>query len=490
MNTSKQRVPLNRSTSGSVLIIAIIFTTILAVVAIPTFLSLSDATLKSSNRVFYNVAALNLAEAGIEHGVQALKAASEGNQDWMDWQIEDTTAWINIENLSYSGSIQGAVKVAILNYAGETPLVVSKATIPMTHNSSVEKYMNAELSASSTRGLFPYGLLSRDFIQASGGVVFDSWISDPDSDPDTPYVPYSSSTSRDKVTIAAAGTGDGVISLGSSEVNGYAAVGSASNSGLSVTWGGQVGPADDSEWDESDTTELWKKNGWKVSTQTGALITNFTASFEEVTVPDVEATIPWYRYELPYNDSSQNNRYVSTQTIGSKGNLTVLELDEIVIKGNATLKIEGDVTIILPKENTTSLQVIQGGQIELDPDANLQLYIAGDIEISGAGILSKSAPQQLQIWGTSNTNQKFNFLNNAQFNGIIYAPNADFKVTGDSDFYGAIVSNSIILTGSGAFRYDESLQNYSGSGGGGGPTQVNYVEELVGIEREPYLELF
>jgi len=74
----------NCSNQGSALITAIIFTTVLSVVAI-TYLDLSNAAMRDSNRAYYNMAAFNLAESGLEHGVQALRQNVNGNLSWKDW---------------------------------------------------------------------------------------------------------------------------------------------------------------------------------------------------------------------------------------------------------------------------------------------------------------------------------------------------------------------------------------------------------------------
>tara|TARA_B100000614_G_scaffold229702_1_gene222279 strand:- start:439 stop:1449 length:1011 start_codon:yes stop_codon:yes gene_type:complete len=296
-------------------------------------------------------------------------------------------------------------------------------------------------------------------------------------------------------------TAAGAIDLGSSDVYGTAAVGSSENSGLTMGWGGHVGPRDASLWHPSDSEHLELKDpkGWKVSLETGALKTGFSASFEDITAPDLELTDLRYAYELPYTDRQKKsnasstwyeNVYVNQETIGSPGESTVLELDTLVVKSDAVLRIEGDVMIHLPAENQTSIEVIESGKIELAPDATLTIYVAGDTKVTGGGIFNEIAPHQFQIWGTATNSQRIDFLNNGQFSGVIYAPNASVKIKGDSDLYGSIVCADIILTGSGSFRYDESLANYAGDTTSSGPPEVTFVEELSGDERAPYLAYF
>jgi hypothetical protein len=43
--------------------------------------------------------------------------------------------------------------------------------------------------------------------------------------------------------------------------------------------------------------------------------------------------------------------------------------------------------------------------------------------------------------------------------GCVYAPEADFVMTGGGDVYGSLVANSARFTGNSAFHYDESLIN-------------------------------
>src|SRR5690606_4905322 len=142
-------------------------------------------------------------------------------------------------------------------------------------------------------------------------------------------------------------------------------------------------------------------------------------------------------------------------------------MDTLTVKAGATLTFAGDVTLVLPQGNIKTLRVIEGGSIKLAPGANLTIYTAGNIEISGAGLFNQIAPQQLQIWGTAPHHQRIDFQGSGRMSGVIYAPNADIVLPGGTDFYGAIVANNITMSGSGSFHYDESLKSLSGHGGAG-----------------------
>lgn len=496
---------MNNSKTGSALLVTVIFTSILGLIAIPTYLSLSRNTLTLANRTHYNAVAVNLAEGGIEYGVHTIRNTSVVRNAWNGWTTVDGDAYKKLPETDYVGNIHGELSVYVIGYDSDSPEVLSKATIHLGNQPPIEKYMYADVRSNSTRGLFAYGMLVKDYIHAEGGVEFDSWISDPDGDPNTPIQFYADHLSRDSVAIATVSTEDGAIRLGSSDVYGTAAVGSGSYRGLDVGWGGQVGPRDPNKWHWSDKEYLWAKDppGWKVSTKTGALTTGFTASFEDISVgittPRFDLTDPRARYRLPYTYEKEvsngystwkENVYIDEETLGSPGQSSVLELQDLEVKAGAKLRIEGDVTVYLPTEEVTSMKVIEGGEIELAPDATLTVYTAGDVDVTGAGLFSQVAPQQLQLWGTAPESQHFNFLNNGQFSGIIYAPKASVRVTGDSDIYGSIVANDVTMTGSGSFRYDESLADYIGHHSTPGPPEVNFLEELTGSERLPYAQKF
>ncbi|MFP4540454.1 MAG: collagen-binding domain-containing protein, partial [Opitutales bacterium] len=467
-----------RSREGSALVVALLFAFALGALIFPSYLRLSEASAQSSTRNFYGHAALELAESGLEHAVWALNEEYAGNTPWQGWQSRGNEVRRSLDDFTFNGNIVGQVEVRILNPGASDPLVLTRAAIQLPGQPKVERFVRGRFSttsaASTGGGLFAYGMLARDSISASGGVSFDSWISDPDNDPGTPEVPYSSSVARDKAKVACANPGDGVISLGSSDVYGTAAIGGSSFRGLHMDWGGHVGPRNASDWDSADTTDLWMKDppGWKVSTATGALTTGFTATFEPVTVPADISPTTTAPYQLPRIEAVQKsnewatwteNEYVYEETIGADGIATNLSMDSLRVDSNATVTIRGAVTLILPQGGFDTFEVVQGGSLVLAEGASLAIYTAGDIEISGAGLVNEGAPKNLQIWGLGEESQDITFQGSGALSGVIYAPNADVLLPGDTDLFGSVVGRNITMEGSGKFHYDESLVNLDSS---------------------------
>lgn len=118
--------------------------------------------------------------------------------------------------------------------------------------------------------------------------------------------------------------------------------------------------------------------------------------------------------------------------------------------------------------------------------AKLTIYTAGDIEISGAGLLNEGAARNLQVWGTNTNKQTIQFQGSGDFSGVIYAPYADIILPGGTDLYGSVVGNNIQMSGSGSFHFDESLEDlatWTGNPGdaptAGAKTGVLHVKEIT-----------
>lgn len=487
---------------GSVLVTAMVLSVCL-VVALAGYLAMTKNLVKSVNRNLYLTAALDLAETGMEQAMWSLNAAAASNANaWTGWTIDGTNATRKFPNFNYSGGNSGYVNVYVENYANPGAVIVSKAVVTMADRQVVEKWIKGTLKG---RSLFEYGLLARDKISAEGGCLFDSWISDPDNDPNTPAVAYNASIARSNGSIAAGATGSSSVTLNpSAKVYGKVSVGTPSGpaikygalgvwpstpgtnaaAGLKQDWGTVVGPKG------SPDTYL----------EPEYLITDFSASFEAVEAPS-GATVR-ASYSLPYTYAKQvsnqwstwyENTYVSSESLGADGATTVLQMERLSVSGGATLTIRGDVTIILPPSGVTTVEISAGGSLALASGAKLKLYTPGDIKVTGgasAGIVNNSSPDSVQIWSTrpsGSMGQTISLEGAGALRAIIYAPDAAFSAPGGTNFYGSAIVYSATLKGSGGVHYDESLKNFSS--GGGSSVEIASYEELTTPQlREDYNE--
>lgn len=463
-----ERQPADRVGSrGSVLLAALIFVAVLGL-SLTSFLVLSQQTVKISDRSVFLTAAHDLAETGLEHGLWAMNQSNSGSATaWSGWTINGADATRVFDGFAFSGGITGSVKVLVRNYSGgSSPTIVARSRIGLNSGGQVETWLTIGIA---TRSLFSYGLLARNTITMSGGAFMDSWNSDPDNNDLTPAVGWSSSVARDNARLATASSATPSISIGSADIYGTAAVGSSSTTALSMSWGGQIGPRG-------------MAIAGSYNAAPGAITTNFSAAFETVDNP-TGCTVR-SAYQLPRSVSGPPY-YLSTETIGSDGTTTKLQMDSLTVDGAATLTIRGDVTLFLPPSVLTTLKVAGSGRIVLASGASLKIYTPGNINVSGAGITNPSAPKNLQIWSTRNgsSGQSIILQGSGALNALIYAPDASLSLPGSTDFSGAAIVAGATLSGSGAYHFDEALLRF---GSGGSLKIASYGELSTPTNRAPY----
>ena len=64
----------------------------------------------------------------------------------------------------------------------------------------------------------------------------------------------------------------------------------------------------------------------------------------------------------------------------------------------------------------------------------------------------------LGIYGTESC-EDIHYTGDSIFAGFMYAPYAAYQFSGQGDFIGAVVADTIDVSGSGDFLYDEALRN-------------------------------
>src|SRR3989338_2264942 len=124
------------------------------------------------------------------------------------------------------------------------------------------------------------------------------------------------------------------------------------------------------------------------------------------------------------------------------------QFSSIQISGG-TLTLSGTVRIYLTDSH--SLNISGGGSLVVN--GQLELYVAGDCNVGGSGIVNDSGlPSNLVIYSTYESSGEcngFTLSGNSAFYGAVYAPNANLKVSGDGDIYGALVGKTATVTGNG-----------------------------------------
>ncbi len=146
-------------------------------------------------------------------------------------------------------------------------------------------------------------------------------------------------------------------------------------------------------------------------------------------------------------------------------------LNAISLSGNQTLTIAG-----APDGSQTYIQlyvtgdisVTGQGQITIAPGVSATIYFAGNVDVSGKGILnSNNQPGDLLLYGIqpiSGFTPHVSLSGNAQITAAVYAPGHTVTIAGGGSsghVFGSIVGKTVTMTGVTNLHYDEAL----GSGG-------------------------
>jgi hypothetical protein len=145
-----------------------------------------------------------------------------------------------------------------------------------------------------------------------------------------------------------------------------------------------------------------------------------------------------------------------------------------------SLDVQGRVAVFVGGD----LSVTQGITIELEPGAELDLFIAGNVDIEGpsgsvtVGDVSHAALTRIYVGGNGNdAGGGFTLSADATLSANIYAPNAVVQLASDFVLRGAILAGALQFSGDFSILYDTAVLQVSQSSGcqptGGGCATCN-----------------
>ena len=458
-----RRDPQNPSASAAkdkraaVLIVALLISALIAL-GLASYLNLNLSSSRLSKRTFNTYAALNLAEAGTEEAVWSFNRASAGANDaWNSWTSTGAPAWQKFSGFDFGGRTSGWVKVYVDNHnPGPTarPKIIAQSSIGAPADTPVLKMIEVTLRR---RSAFANALVAKEGIVFSGSSTsLDAWNSDPDGNQLTPPIDYAYSLRTDRGSIATAAVVNSAMLINDAHIWGFVATG-----------GGQPDVGTNGSIRGADTPV-------GVMIDPRRIATDFNADFNPVAAPTdgtVLATIP--------------------AVLGTVGATTKWRAAQLLLNGNDSLTVLGDVTLTLTQSaGADAIRVTGNASINVPADSRFTVYVEGGVLIAGRGLANANAqPITFQLWGTnsSNAGQSLHIAGNGALKAVIYAPNGDVQVNGNGDVMGSIVARNIRFVGNAAFHYDESLAY----GQGNEPFAIAKWRELgPGAEQAPYLTLF
>ncbi|MFZ5494218.1 MAG: DUF7305 domain-containing protein [Verrucomicrobiota bacterium] len=413
-----------RPERGTVLIVTLLVLALLAL-GLGSYLSLNLTTSRLARHSFQQNAAFNLAEAGAEEALWSFNQAHAQNPAaWQGWHAQGAAAWRKFEDFDLGGGAQGSIKVYVNNTspsAGEKPRAVALAQVGSGSLPASSRMIEITLSR---RSFFANGIVARDTVKFAGAnTTVDSWNSDPDNNPATAPVPYSAEVRADRGSIATLAIENTAMLVNQADVWGYVATGGgAPEVGTNGSIRGADTPAD-------------------VMIDPARVTTDFSAD-----LPDLAAPL------------DGTPLAAVGATLGTPGEATRWRVANLSLKGNDTLTILGDVTLILTATTGDALSVTGNASIIVPDGSSLTVYVEADLKIAGNGLGNRNTrPVTCRIYGTNTSAQAIHLAGNGTLKAVVYAPNADVQINGNGDILGAIVGGKVTFTGNAAFHYDESL---------------------------------
>lgn len=414
------------SERGSAVITVLVLAAVTALIA-ASLLARALQESRMATRSVFQAVALNLAEAGIEEGLHAANTNRlNGANGWALAAGASDDFVKTVEGIALQ-SASGSFRVRVDQGSSIAPTIIAAGVVDLPGQPRIVKQLRVTVAK---RSLWANGIVAKDAVTFSGNVSVDSYSSQ--------VGPYNAATNRsDQATVATMRTqSDPIVLNSNASIFGYVATGGQDPT---VGSGGRI---------------------YGLTTPSGTLVDqtrirrDFSANLPDVAAPTASAYALGAvntNLTLPRSGdvSGANARYLYTMTslqLAGSDALTVLGAVDVVVSGKVT---------------TAGNSRLMVGS-ELVPTANLNLYVSGQVDIQGNGVVNNTnLPANMAIWGTlptsSGSRQDIKIGGNGSYVGVIYAPNAVVDLTAQNGISGAIISHETKVAGSGTFHYDVRL---------------------------------
>ena len=383
---------------------------------VASFLRLAYTGYKMSTYGLLSNSALNLAEAGADDAFWALNA-----DDWTGWAVSGIYAVKRSSTFDLGSNKTGIYSTVVENYT-TSPTVYIEGRVNTPAGDESSKQLKLELTR---RSLFANGMVSKNSLLLASGVKLDSY--------DSSKGPYDAFLNRtDNMSVASPSTADGAIDVKNAESYGYVGTG-----GGTATFG------TGSKVYGVDTPP-------EILIDPDRVTSDFNADFPDIDPPAMSSPAT----SLP---AAVGN----TITIGTSGTASSPEeyhLSSLSLGSNDILLIEGPVVLKVDND----IQTTGSSEIQISSAGSAAIFVNGNASFGGGGIInSTQAPSSFVIYSTStDTSSEIKLTGNASLYASIYAPNSTIDLGGSMEAFGSLIGNSIEMSGSGDFHYDEQLASF------------------------------
>ena len=153
---------------GAVLVVVLLVTVALLIVATPFLFKLS-AQYRTTNKSFHSLAAMNLAEAGIEMAIWELNYG-----DISAWDGDDLLRTYSLPSFQASGgNVIGDILITVASPTGDNPVVESTGQVDMSGDVLVSKTSRVVLTKAGGDPLFDVGVFADESLTIASNVTIE-----------------------------------------------------------------------------------------------------------------------------------------------------------------------------------------------------------------------------------------------------------------------------------------------------------------------------
>ncbi|MDP3790517.1 MAG: hypothetical protein Q8R38_00520 [Candidatus Omnitrophota bacterium] len=390
----------SKKNKGVVLITTILIASILIIIAIP-YISRVASEYRLMSKMYKSTLALNLAEAGIERAIWEICYNNSDFSGWVYSNEANIQTWA-ISNAAFkntAGKTVGYYDLAVSLPVGTTTrTIVSTAYVPGKSSPDATKKITVNYAGGQyhfTNAIAAAG--SNPSITVSGNVIVDSY--------DSSVGPYGNPNQTN--------TRQGNIQTnGPINLTGNAYIYGNANPGPSYPFSGNP---------------------------------PVSGSYATLSAPISVNPIPAATVNAARTTNNNSNI-----TVTSDGNTTAYAGGDVLsVSSNDILTLAGGTYYF------TSMSV--SGNAQISVSGSSIIYVdGGNVSVSGNGIVNSGTPLNLALYSTGNN---VTLSGNSAYIGTVYAPDATVRVSGNDNFYGAIVCGSSVDTGNASIHFDLALIN-------------------------------
>lgn len=178
---------------------------------------------------------------------------------------------------------------------------------------------------------------------------------------------------------------------------------------------------------------------------------------EEVSLPEVDVPA------LPPIADISIDRGARTLAAGE------YSVNSLTLTSNSTLRITGPSTIVVE-----DLRLASNSEILIDQtNGPVTIYVSGDFEQNSNTEFRPLGddPADLRVVLAGDSGGVL-FASNAELVGTVYAPERFVEISSNSDIFGAVVADELVIESNGRVHYDLNLENSTGGDGSSNAVEI------------------